>query len=143
MSGLAMTMSFNWTLQHPLKLAVLELGGTLSSPALRQAHEAVNAIADWHTDYNLLVLLDDSVRTGSLDLEEMEAHRAYMLDWNRTNRTNPHPRTAMICSDALKRSMARLWALVTDDSWPIEIAIFADCEAAITWLNEKRVETPG
>ncbi|WP_417497166.1 hypothetical protein [Maricaulis sp.] len=140
-----MTMTFKWTLQHPLKLAVLELGGSLSSPALRKAHDAATALPDWHTGYNLLVILDDTVRTGSLDLEAMETHRAYMLDWNRANRTNPGPRTAMVCSDALKRSMARLWALVTDEGWPIEIAIFADADTAIAWLNERRddVETAG
>ena len=50
----------------------------------------------------------------------------------------------MICSDDLKRSMARLWSLVTDEDWPIEIAIFADSQSAIAWLNEGREDVePG
>ena len=133
-----MSMTFRWTLLHPQKLTVLELGGDLSTEALCDAHEQAAALVDWHTDYNLLVILAASVRTGALTLDEMEAHRAYLLEWNRTNRTNPTPRTAMICRDELKRSIARLWSLVTDKSWPIEIAIFADTRAAIAWLNEKR-----
>lgn len=133
-----MGMTFGWTLLHPQKIAALELGGDLSAEELCKAHDAAVELADWRTDYNLLTILDDSVRTGSLTLDEMETHRAYMLAWNQTNRTNRNPRTAMICSDDLKRSMARLWSLVTDEDWPIEIAIFADSQAAIAWLNEGR-----
>lgn len=135
-----MSMTFRWTLRHPQKIAVLELGGTLSAEALRKAHDSATMLADWRTDFNLLVILADSVRTGSLTLDEMEAHRAFMLTWNRTNRTNNAPRTAMICGDDLKRSMARLWSMVTDESWPVEIAIFADTGAATVWLNALRAD---
>lgn len=133
-----MGMTFGWTLLHPQKIAALELGGDLSAEELCKAHDAAVELAGWRTDYNLLTILSDSVRTGSLTLDAMQAHRAYMLAWNQTNRTNRNPRTAMICSDDLKRSMARLWSLVTDEDWPIEIAIFADTQAAIAWLNEVR-----
>lgn len=133
-----MDMSFRWTLLLPQKIAVLELGGALSAEGLARAHAAAPMLADWRTDCNLLTILSGSVTTGSITLDEMETHRAYMLEWNRANRTNPAPRTAMICNDDLKRSIARLWSLVTDEDWPIEIAIFADTGAAIAWLNEKR-----
>ncbi|MGK0266022.1 MAG: hypothetical protein ACI82N_000266 [Maricaulis sp.] len=131
-----MSMTYRWTLQQKQGIAELELGGTLSAQALCQAHQAATALQDWRTDFNLLVILSDSVRTGAITLEEMDTHRAFMLAWNRTNRTGPAPRTAMVCADELKRSMARLWSMVTDEDWPIEIAIFSDMQAATAWLNQ-------
>lgn len=133
-----MDMTFHWTLQQQHGIARLELGGSLSAHALADAHRAATSLAGWRTDLNLLVVLNDNVRTGSLTLHELETHRDFMLEWNRINRTHSSPRTAMICGDDLKRSIARLWSMVTDADWPIEIAIFADSQAAIAWLNEGR-----
>lgn len=125
-----------WVLDRTRKVAEFVLAPGLTLLDLRAAIAELPGVPGWGPDYDMLLVITRESDLDSFTLEELIAHQTFMRGWNEKFRRGATPKTAMVCPDALQRTIPELWSAMNRDGWKTRIGIFSTRQEALRWLGE-------
>ena len=126
---------FRWVFHRDLRIAELALAGEVTTAALQTAHQRLAACPDWRRDWQILMSAGSDTRLEALTLPALRLHQSYILGWNLRHRAVSEARTALVCSDAVRLSIAHLWETVNRLDSATQVAAFDDRDRALEWLR--------
>ena len=124
-----------WTFHQDSRIAELALEGEITVKALQDCYQRLAASPQWAPHWQILMTAGPNTRLEELTLPALRLHQSFVLGWNLRHRKMTVARTAFLCSDAVRLSIAHLWETVTRMDSAAQVAAFDDREAALDWLR--------
>ena len=123
-----------WSLDAERRIAELTFRPQQTLLELRNDIATLPELSDWTPDHDMLLIIPDDAALDTFTPEGLAAHQDFMRDWNARHRDGGHPKTALVCSNDLKRIIPHLWEAMTREGWKTEIGVFPTRQEAIAWL---------
>ncbi len=121
--------------------AILTLDGPFILDSVVTAYSRIVTHPDWQSNFDMIVAISPHSDFYDTDLAKLQSLRDVARTMNAQHRTGPNLRTALVCSDDLKRVIIDLWLALVDNDWPIEFGVFTSVNEALAWLA-KTADTP-
>jgi hypothetical protein len=114
--------------------AVIDLTGTFDLPSFREACGRLIIHPDWKPDFDVIVVIGTQTDLNEATLARLNDVKTFAQTWNAENRTGADPKTAIVCTNELKRVIADLWVAMVDKDWPIRLGVFTSVKEALAWF---------
>lgn len=114
--------------------AIVWLNGPKAVENLIVSTGDVAAHPDWSPDFDIIVAVGADSDLNDVTLEKLIAYQSFIAEWSDKHRYGPDSQAAIVCDDALKRSIVELWLAVNRLATGVEDGIFPRVEDAIARL---------
>lgn len=116
--------------------AIITIDGPFSVDSYMTAFSGMVAHPDWMPLFDLIVIISTRSDFNDTNLAKLLVLRDAMRSVNPQHRSGANPRTAIVCTNELKRVIADLWLALLDTDWPIALRIFITLDEALAWLAD-------
>lgn len=127
----------DWRINPGRKIATLELREDSTVADMQNAIRRLPDVPGWQNDFDIIIEIRPDATLEDFTADNLVQHKDFMRVWNAENRKGHSPRTALVCSDDLKRTIPSLWEAMTRAGWMTAIGVFETREAAYRWIADK------
>lgn len=124
-----------WSLDADRQIAEITFRPQQTLLELRDDIAALPDVPGWTPDFDLVFIIPDDAALDTFTPEGLAAHQDFMRGWNAGHREGATPKTALVCSNDLKRVIPHLWEAMTRDGWKTRIGVFPTRQEALAWLE--------
>ncbi|WP_203291006.1 hypothetical protein [Maricaulis parjimensis] len=127
-----------WSLDAERRLAEITFRPQQTLLELRDDIAALPDVDGWDPDFDVIFIIPDNAALDTFTPENLAAHQEFMRGWNAEHRNGDAPKTALVCSNDLKRVIPHLWEAMNRQNWKTSIGVFPTRQEALAWLGKTR-----